>query len=58
MFKTVDNLVPEHLSDKFANTIDTIVSLGAQHNLFILWLNTEALKKSFCYRGVVTCNSL
>ena len=31
---------------------------GAQHNLFIPRLNTEALKKSFRYRGAVTWNSL
>ena len=31
---------------------------GAQHNLFIPRPNTEALKKSFRYRGAVTWNSL
>ena len=60
MFKTVNNLVPEYLSDKFAsiNTIHRHNLRGAQHNLFIPRPNTEALKKSFRYRGAVTWNSL
>ena len=60
MFKTVNNLVPEYLSDKFAsvNTIHRHNFRGAQHNLFIPQPNTEALKKSFRYRGAVTWNSL
>ena len=60
MFKSVNNLVPEYLSDKFAsiNTIHRYNLRGAQHNLFIPRPNTEALKKSFRYRGAVTWNSL
>ena len=60
MFKTVNNLVPEYLSDKFAkvNTIHRHNLRGAQLNLFIPRPNTEALKKSFRYRGAVTWNSL
>ena len=60
MFKTVNHLVPEYLSDKFVNvnTIHRHNLRGAQHNLFIPRPNTEALKKSFCYRGAVTWNSL
>ena len=60
MFKTVNNLVPESLSDKFAsiNTIHRHNLRGAQHNLFIPRPNTEVLKKSFRYRGAVTWNSL
>ena len=60
MFKTVNNLVPEYLSDKFAsvNTIHRHNLRGAQHNLFIPRPNTEVLKKSFRYRGAVTWNSL
>ena len=60
MFKTVNNLVPEYLSDKFAsiNTIHRHNLRGAQHNLFIPRPNTEALKKRFRYRGAVTWNSL
>ena len=60
MFKTVNNLVPEYLTDKFAsiNTIHMHNLRGAQHNLFIPRPNTEALKKSFRYRGAVTWNSL
>ena len=53
MFKTANNLVPEYLSDKFTsvNTVHRHNLWGAQHNLFIPPPNTEALKKSFCYRG-------
>ena len=60
MFKTINNLVPEYLSDKFAkvNTITRHNLRGAQLNLFIPRPNTEALKKSFRYRGAVTWNSL
>lgn len=63
MFKTVNHLVPEYLSDKFANvnkfnTIHRHKLRGVQHNLFIPRPNTEALKKSFRYRGAVTWNSL
>ena len=48
------------LSDKFAsiNTIQRHNLRGAQHNLFIPRPNSEALKKSFRYRGAVTWNSL
>ena len=60
MFKTVNHLVPEYLSDKFANvnTIHRHNLRGAQHNLFTSRPNTEAFKKSFRYRGAVTWNSL
>ena len=60
MFKTVNNLVLEYLSDKLSsiNTIHRHNLRGAQHNLFIPRPNTEALKKSFRYRGAVTWNSL
>ena len=60
MFKTVNNLVPEYVCDKFAsvNTIHRHNLRGAQHNLFIPRPNTEALKKSFRYRGAVSWNSL
>ena len=60
MFKTVNNLVPKYVCDKFAsvNTIHKHNLRGAQHNLFIPRPNTEALKKSFRYRGAVTWNSL
>jgi len=55
IFKTVNNLVPEYLSDKFANvnTIHRHNLRGAQHNQFIPRPNTEALKKSFRCRGAV-----
>ena len=60
MFKSVNNLVPEYLSDKYTsvNTINRHNLRGAQHNLFVPRPNTEALKKSFRYRGAVTWNSL
>ena len=66
MLKTVNNLVPEYLSDKFpsagaqasVNTMHWHNLRGAQHNLFIPGPNTEALKISFRYRGAVTWNSL
>ena len=60
MFKTANNLVPEYLSDKFTsvNTIHRHNLRGAQHNLFIPRPNTEALKKSFRYRGALTWNDL
>ena len=56
---TVNNLVPEYQSDKLAgvNIIHRHNLRGAQHNLFIPRRNTEALKKSFRYRGAVTWNS-
>ena len=44
----------EYLSEKF--TIHRHNLWGAQHNLFIPQPNTEALKKSFRYRGAVTWN--
>ena len=60
MFKTANNLVPEYLSDEFTsvNTVHRHNLLGAQHNLFNPRPSTEALKKSFSYRGAVTWNSL
>ena len=60
MFKTVNHLVSEYLSDKFANvnTIHRHNLGGAQHNLFTPRPNTEAPKKSFRYTGAVTWNSL
>ena len=60
MFKTVNHLLPEYLSDKFAN-VNTILRhnlRGAQFNLFIPRPNTEAPKKNFRYRGTVTWNRL
>jgi len=53
MFKTVNNLVPEYLSDKFAsvNTIHGYNLRGAQNNLFLRRPNTEALKEKFSLKG-------
>ena len=57
MFKIVNHLVPEYLSDKFANVNyihrHKLRALGAQYNLFIPRPNTEALEKRFRYRGAV-----
>ena len=60
MFKTVNNLVPEYLSDKFAsiNTIHRHNLRGAQHKLFIPRPNSEAVKKIFRYWCAVTWNGL
>ena len=65
MFKTANNLVPEYLSNKLTSipSIDIPNSQypnlrGTQHNLFTPRPNTEALRKSFRYRGAVTWNSL
>ena len=60
MFKTVNNLVPEYLSDKFArvNSIHRHNFRGAQHKLFIPRSNTEARKKNFRCGGGVTLNCL
>ena len=60
MFKTMNKMVPDYLSDKF-----TSVNLVHNHNLrgssskqFVPRPQTEALKKSFTYRGTVLWNSL
>ena len=60
MFKTAYNLVPEYLSENFTsvNTIHRHNIQGAQDNLFIPRPKTEALKKSFQYRGTVMWSSL
>ena len=54
------SLTTLYLSDKFTsvNTIHRHNLRGAQHNLFIPRPNTEALKRSFRYRGAVTWKSL
>jgi len=60
MFKAVNNLVPEYLSDKFAsvNTIQRHNLRAAQHNLLIPRPNTEVLKKRFRYRGAKQATTL
>ena len=59
-FKTMNNLVPGYISEKFtlANTIHHHNLRGSNHNLFVPRPNTEALKKSFSYRGAVLWNDL
>ena len=60
IFKTVNEQVPEYLSKKIskANDIHSHNLRGSEHNLFIPRPNTNALKKSFGYRGAVLWNSL
>ena len=59
MFKTMNNLAPEYLFEKFnnVNAIHRHNLTGALNNLFIPWPNTEALKKSLPYKVTVTWNS-
>ena len=59
MFKTMNNLVPEYLFEKFSNvnTIHRHNLTRALNNLFIPWPNTEALQKSLPYKGTVRWNS-
>ena len=57
MFKTVNKQLPEYISEKFVNT-NTIHRYNLRElNLFIPGPNTEALKKSFRYRGAIAWNS-
>ena len=58
MHKTMNNLVPGYISETFtlANTIHHDNLRGSNHNLFVP--NTEALKKSFSYRGAILWNEL
>ena len=60
MFKSVNKQLPEYISKRFVNT-NTIHRYNlhdSELNIFIPRLNTEALKKSFWYRGAITWNSL
>ena len=60
MFKAANKQVPEYISEKFinVNTIHGHNLRGSEQNLFIPRPKTEALKKSFRYRGAVLWNSL
>ena len=60
MFKTMNNQVPQYISQLFTKTSD-IHAYGLRRSgdsLFIPRPNTETLKKSFSYRGVILWNSL
>ena len=60
MFKTMNNQVPEYISEKFVlrNSINNHNLMGSEHNIFIPRPNTEALKKVFSYRGAISWNDL
>ena len=60
MFKAANKQLPEYISEKFTNvnTIHRHNLRGSEHNLFIPRPCTEALKKSFQYRGAVLWNGL
>ena len=49
MFKTMNNQVPEYISEKFVlrNSIHNHNLRGSEHNIFIPRPNTEGLKKRF-----------
>ena len=60
MFKTMNGQVPQYISQLFTKTSDIhAYSLRRSgDSLFIPRPNTEALKKSFSYRGAILWNSL
>ena len=60
MFKTMNKQVPKYISEKFVmvNTIHNHNLQDSEHNLIIPRPNTDALKKSFAYRGAVLWNHL
>ena len=60
MYKTMNNLVPRYISEKFNRTsvIHRHNLRNTNLNLFVPRPNKEALKKSFSYRGAVLWNSL
>ena len=60
MYKTTKGLVPVYLSQLFAKTSDVhrYNLRNSEHNLFIPRPNTEALKKSFSYRGALLWDGL
>ena len=57
--KTMNKQVLKYIYEKFvmANTIHNHNLRDSEHNLFIPRPNTEALKKSFAYSGVVLWNA-
>ena len=56
MIKNVNNKLPEYISERFknTNTIQGYDLCDSQLNLYIPRPNSEAPKKSFCNRGVIT----
>ena len=53
MYKTVNGMVPNYLSNKFfpISTVHEHNLRGSNHKLFVPRPLTESLKKSFSYRG-------
>lgn len=50
MLKEVNEQAPEHISERYQNNINTILThnlRGSELNLFIRSQNSEALKKTF-----------
>ena len=60
MYKMMHNNVPEYLYENFTrtNTVHSHNLRGVNHNLFVPRPRTDALKKSFVYRGACVWNSL
>ena len=60
MHKAMNKQVPEYIAEKLimANTVHQYNLRGSEYNLFVPRPNTEALKRSFAYRGAVLWNSL
>ena len=60
MFKTVNEQLPVYISERIenTNTIHRYNLRESELNLFIPRPNSEALKRSFRYRGAFNWNSL
>ena len=60
MFKTMSGKEPNYLSDKFTatNSVHRHNLRDSGSNLFIPRPKTEALKKSFGWRGAIAWNAL
>ena len=60
MYKTVNGMVPNYLSNKFSliSTVHEHNLRGSNHKLFVPRPLTESLKKSFSYRGATQWNDI
>ena len=60
MYKTVNGMVPNYLSNKFSpiSTVHEHNLRGSNHKLFVPRPLTESLKKSFSYRGATLWNDI
>ena len=58
MFKIVNNLAPMYLTNKFKHTNTGYDLRRSSKSLSIPMPKTDSLKRSFCYRGARTWNSL